>query len=142
MPPRWCDLAENHDDLSAALADPRYIGAPEGIIRRVLAGEFSIDSQGNRRVIDNYFIFHGDHANYPRQSQALCIYSQMIRWGKRNFHRPVWRPPCLPTGRIFIGRRWVTPMHLTMPISASKGRKSRTVSWMASYSIPPTLQAT
>ena len=82
---RWCDLAENHDDLSAALADPRYIGAPEGIIRRVLAGEFSIDSQGNRRVIDNYFIFHGGHANYPRQSQALWIYSQMIRWGQAEF---------------------------------------------------------
>ncbi|WP_112591204.1 CmpA/NrtA family ABC transporter substrate-binding protein [Agrobacterium tumefaciens] len=84
---RWCDLAENHDQLSRALADPRYIGAPEGIIRRVLAGEFSIDSKGNRRVIDDYFIFHGGHANYPRQSQALWIYSQMIRWGQAEFSR-------------------------------------------------------
>ncbi|XOK13982.1 CmpA/NrtA family ABC transporter substrate-binding protein [Agrobacterium tumefaciens] len=84
---RWCDLAENHDQLSRALADPRYIGAPEGIIRRVLAGEFSIDSKGNRRVIDDYFIFHGGHANYPRQSQALWIYSQMIRWGQAELSR-------------------------------------------------------
>jgi NitT/TauT family transport system ATP-binding protein len=82
---RWCDLAENHDDLSRALADARYIGAPESIIRHVLAGEFSIDSQGNRRVIDKYFLFHGGHANYPRQSQALWIYSQMIRWGQAKF---------------------------------------------------------
>ncbi len=82
---RWCDLAENHDDLSRALADPRYIDAPQDIIRRVLAGEFSIDSQGSRRVIDNYFVFHGGHANYPRQSQALWIYSQMIRWGQAAF---------------------------------------------------------
>lgn len=79
---RWCDLADNHDALSGALADPRYIGAPQSIIRCVLAGEFSIDSQGNRRVIDKYFTFHGDHANYPRQGQALWIYSQMIRWGQ------------------------------------------------------------
>ncbi|MFK3781171.1 CmpA/NrtA family ABC transporter substrate-binding protein [Agrobacterium sp. NPDC089420] len=82
---RWCDLAENHDELSRVLAGPRYIGAPESIIRHVLAGEFSIDSVGNRRVIDDYFIFHGGHANYPRQSQALWIYSQMIRWGQAEF---------------------------------------------------------
>ncbi len=68
--------------LSALLAETPYIGAPETIIRRVLNGEFSIDSQGNRRVIDNYFQFHSDHANYPRPNQALWIYSQMARWGQ------------------------------------------------------------
>lgn len=142
MPPRWCDLAENHDDLSAALADPRYIGAPEGIIRRVLAGEFSIDSQGNRRVIDNYFIFHGGHANYPRQSQALWIYSQMIRWGQAEFS-PAGVEAALSAYRPDIYRAALgDATHLTMPISASRGRKSRTVSLMASYSIPPTLPAT
>lgn len=81
----WCDKPENHDDLSRALADKRYIDAPENIIRRVLAGEFSIDSLGNQRVIDKYFVFHEGHANYPRQSQALWIYSQMIRWGRPVF---------------------------------------------------------
>lgn len=82
---KWCDKPENHDDLSRALADKRYIDAPENIIRRVLAGEFSIDSLGNQRVIDKYFVFHEGHANYPRQSQALWIYSQMIRWGQASF---------------------------------------------------------
>lgn len=79
---RWCDAPENRADLSALLAEPRHIGAPENIIRRVLNGEFSIDSQGNRRVIDHYFQFHSDHANYPRPNQALWIYSQMARWGQ------------------------------------------------------------
>lgn len=82
---RWCDRPENRDDLSAALADVRYIGAPQDIIRRVLGGEFSIDSLGNRRVIDNYFQFHDGHANDPRPGQALWIYSQMIRWGQTRF---------------------------------------------------------
>lgn len=82
---RWCDLPENHDALSGALADPRYIGASSEILRHVLAGEFNIDDRGNRRVIDNYFSFHGNYANYPRQSQALWIYSQMIRWGQVAF---------------------------------------------------------
>ena len=36
-------------------------------------------------MIDKYFLFHSGHANYPRQSQALWIYSQMIRWGQAEF---------------------------------------------------------
>jgi NitT/TauT family transport system ATP-binding protein len=79
---RWCDHPENHDALAQTLADPRYIAAPVDIIRRVLAGEFSLDGGGNRRVIANYFSFHADFANYPRPSQALWLYSQMIRWGQ------------------------------------------------------------
>ncbi|WP_205621939.1 CmpA/NrtA family ABC transporter substrate-binding protein, partial [Rhizobium sp. Pop5] len=79
---RWCDRAENHDALAAALADPRYIAAPVDILRRVLAGEFSLDARGNRRVIADYFKFHSGFANYPRPSQALWIYSQMLRWGQ------------------------------------------------------------
>ena len=79
---RWCDRPENHDALAEALADGRYLAAPVDIIRRVLAGEFNLDDQGNRRVIDDYFTFHAGFANYPRPSQALWIYSQMIRWGQ------------------------------------------------------------
>jgi ABC-type nitrate/sulfonate/bicarbonate transport system substrate-binding protein len=79
---RWCDRVENHDTLAAALADARYIAAPVEIIRHVLSGEFSLDAKGNRRVIDNYFLFHQRFANYPRPSQALWIYSQMVRWGQ------------------------------------------------------------
>ncbi|MGR9344650.1 CmpA/NrtA family ABC transporter substrate-binding protein [Rhizobium leguminosarum] len=79
---RWCDRPENHDALAAALADPRYIAAPVEIIRRVLAGEFSLDAKGNRRIITDYFMFHSGFANYPRPSHALWIYSQMIRWGQ------------------------------------------------------------
>jgi len=82
---RWCDGLENRQALSEALADPRYIGAPEHILRRVLGGEFHIDSQGNQRVIDKYFQFHADHANDPQPKQALWIYSQMIRWGQTTF---------------------------------------------------------
>jgi NitT/TauT family transport system ATP-binding protein len=79
---RWCDRVENHDALSAALADARYIAAPVGIIRHVLSGAFNLDAKGNRRVIDDYFLFHRRFANYPRPSQALWIYSQMVRWGQ------------------------------------------------------------
>jgi len=79
---RWCDEPDNRGMLAELLAAPRYVGAPVEIIRRVLAGEFTIDAAGNRRVIDNYFVFHREHANYPRPGQAFWLYSQMVRWGQ------------------------------------------------------------
>ncbi|WP_425292448.1 CmpA/NrtA family ABC transporter substrate-binding protein [Agrobacterium rosae] len=82
---RWCDDAENHNALAETLAREKYIAAPVEIIRQVLAGRFSVDAQGNQRVIERYFTFHDNFANYPRKSQALWIYSQMIRWGQAQF---------------------------------------------------------
>ncbi|CAH0342181.1 CmpA/NrtA family ABC transporter substrate-binding protein [Rhizobium sp. CECT 9324] len=82
---RWCDTPENHDHLAEMLADARYIATEVSIIRRVLAGEFSLDAKGNQRLLPDYFVFHGQNANYPRPSQALWIYSQMIRWGQVGF---------------------------------------------------------
>ncbi|WP_425523361.1 CmpA/NrtA family ABC transporter substrate-binding protein [Agrobacterium rosae] len=82
---RWCDDAENHNALAETLAKEKYIAAPVEIIRQVLAGRFSVDAQGNQRIIERYFTFHENFANYPRKSQALWIYSQMIRWGQAQF---------------------------------------------------------
>ncbi|WP_085027117.1 CmpA/NrtA family ABC transporter substrate-binding protein [Ensifer aridi] len=82
---RWADAPENRDILADVLADERYVAAPADIIRRVLAGEFTIDPEGNRRVIDDYFVFHSGFANVPRPSQALWTYSQMVRWGQAPF---------------------------------------------------------
>ncbi|WP_159952547.1 CmpA/NrtA family ABC transporter substrate-binding protein [Rhizobium sp. 18065] len=82
---QWCDAPENHDHLAEMLADARYIATEVSIIRRVLAGEFSLDAKGNRRLLPDYFVFHRQNANYPRPSQALWIYSQMIRWGQVGF---------------------------------------------------------
>jgi two-component system, oxyanion-binding sensor len=84
---RWCDRPENRDALAEALANARYVGVPVDIIRRVLSGEFTIDPQGRQRVVKDYFVFHAGQANYPRPSQALWIYSQMIRWGQAAFSK-------------------------------------------------------
>ncbi|KIQ03183.1 ABC transporter substrate-binding protein [Agrobacterium tumefaciens] len=81
----WCDDIDNHATLSETLSSAKYIGAPVEILRQVLAGRFSVDAQGNQRVIERYFTFHDTFANYPRKSQALWIYSQMIRWGQTRF---------------------------------------------------------
>ncbi|WP_028003955.1 CmpA/NrtA family ABC transporter substrate-binding protein [Sinorhizobium meliloti] len=79
---RWSDEPANRGRLAEVLAEERHVAAPADIIRRVLAGEFAIDPQGNRRVVENYLVFHADFANFPRPSQALWTYSQMVRWGQ------------------------------------------------------------
>ncbi|ASY60143.1 Nitrate ABC transporter, nitrate-binding protein (plasmid) [Sinorhizobium sp. CCBAU 05631] len=79
---RWCDAAENRAALAEVLSAQRYVAAPVDILRRVLAGQFTIDPEGNQRVVDDYFVFHAGSANFPRPSQALWTYSQMVRWGQ------------------------------------------------------------
>ncbi|WP_425467522.1 CmpA/NrtA family ABC transporter substrate-binding protein [Rhizobium glycinendophyticum] len=82
---RWCDDPGNHNELAEILSAPDYIAAPTGIIRRVLSGEFSLDAQGTKRIVPDYFLFHRGAANHPRLDQATWIYSQMIRWGQVGF---------------------------------------------------------
>jgi ABC-type nitrate/sulfonate/bicarbonate transport system substrate-binding protein len=82
---RWCDALENRPLLAEALADPRYIGGSRETLRRVLLGQFTVDSAGTQRTIPDYFVFHAGAANFPWVSQALWIYSQMIRWGQAAF---------------------------------------------------------
>ena len=79
---RWCDDPANHDALAELLAQEANLDAPVDIIRHVLAGKFALDAKGNTRVVPNYFVFHGERANCPSSTQALWVYSQMVRWGQ------------------------------------------------------------
>ena len=79
---QWCDRIENRTELAEMVAMPGYIEAPLDIIRRVLLGEFTVDRRGTKRTIPDYFVFHKDFATFPRVSQALWTYSQMVRWGQ------------------------------------------------------------
>lgn len=83
---RWCDDPDHHTELAEILSAPAYLAAPTTIIRRVLSGEFSLDAQGTKRHIPDYFLFHRGAANDPRPDQASWIYSQMIRWGQTGFN--------------------------------------------------------
>jgi two-component system, oxyanion-binding sensor len=79
---RWCDDPDNHVSLAEMLADAAYVGVPAEMILRLLKGELTVDTGGRTRQIENYLTFHGQAANFPWISQALWIYSQMVRWGQ------------------------------------------------------------
>jgi NitT/TauT family transport system ATP-binding protein len=79
---RWCDRREHHVALADMLSDPAYVGVPSDLILRLLSGSLTVDPDGTTRQLDTYFAFHDQAANFPWISQALWVYSQMVRWGQ------------------------------------------------------------
>jgi NitT/TauT family transport system ATP-binding protein len=79
---RWCDDHGNHSTLADMLSDPAYVGVPADLILRLLSGNLTIDPNGKTKRMERYLTFHKEAANFPWLSQALWIYSQMVRWGQ------------------------------------------------------------
>jgi NitT/TauT family transport system ATP-binding protein len=79
---RWCDEPANRAPLAAMLAGATYVGAPEDIVRTLLADRFLVDPDGRMRDIPSYLTFHREAANFPWVSEGLWLYSQMVRWGQ------------------------------------------------------------
>ena len=79
---QWCDRPENLDDLTAFLSLDRYTGAAPEVLRRSLGGRILLGPDGPDRDVPDFIVFHRNAANFPWKSQALWIYSQMVRWGQ------------------------------------------------------------
>lgn len=78
----WCDGAENRAELASILARPEHLGGDAASLASILAGDLRVDRDGTRRNLPNYLTFHRGEANRPRPSEALWVYSQMVRWGQ------------------------------------------------------------
>lgn len=76
----WCDDPANHGMLAALLADPRYVDQPAALIERALSGQ--IVARGGEAAIANpdFMLFSREATPFPWRSQALWIYSQLVRW--------------------------------------------------------------
>ena len=79
---RWCDEPDNHAALADMMSDPAYLGVASDRIRQLFSGQLTVDPDGRVRHVENYLRFFGETANFPWTSQALWIYSQMVRWGQ------------------------------------------------------------
>lgn len=95
----WCDRPENHAELADFLTLDRYTGVSRDILLRSLDGRMPLGPDGPLRDEPDFIVFHRNAANFPWKSQALWIYSQMVRWGQvkasaeaegivRNVYRP------------------------------------------------------
>ena len=76
----WCDDPTNHGTLADLLARPAYADQPADLIQRALSGSIVV-RQGETPVnVPEFLMFAREATPFPWRSQALWIYSQMLRW--------------------------------------------------------------
>ncbi|MGE0666237.1 MAG: CmpA/NrtA family ABC transporter substrate-binding protein [Sphingomonadales bacterium] len=79
---QWADDPANRDELADMLAQPAYLGVPSRIIRRALSGDIRVQAGEAPVHVDDFIVFNRQAANFPWVSQAVWIYTQMVRWGQ------------------------------------------------------------
>lgn len=69
------------EEVAQLLARDAYIGLPADMIQRALSGRL-IPRRGAVPVgMTDFLVLHREAANFPWRSQAMWLYSQMVRWG-------------------------------------------------------------
>lgn len=77
----WCDDPAHHGTLADLLADPRYVDQPAELIGRALSGQI-VARAGDAPIANpDFMLFSREATPFPWRSQALWIYSQLVRWG-------------------------------------------------------------
>lgn len=76
----WCDDPAHHDELLALLERPAYVGQAASELRPALSGRILLRHGESTVSIDDFMLFQREAANFPWRSQALWIYSQLVRW--------------------------------------------------------------
>jgi ABC-type nitrate/sulfonate/bicarbonate transport system substrate-binding protein len=77
---RWCDEPENRTELSELLARHAYVDQPSELIERALTGRI-VARRGESPVdLPDFVLFDREATPFPWRSQALWIYSQLVRW--------------------------------------------------------------
>lgn len=78
----WCDTPAHRGELAELLSQPAYVGQPAALMERSLAGKV-VPRKGAAPIeVEDFLIFSREAAGFPWRSQALWIYSQLVRWGQ------------------------------------------------------------
>ncbi|WP_242129371.1 ABC transporter substrate-binding protein [Sphingobium sp. Sx8-8] len=76
----WCDDAGNHEPLAHLLSSPRYVDQPAEVILRGLSGAIVPRVDMAPLTMPDFMLFSREATPFPWRSQALWIYSQLVRW--------------------------------------------------------------
>ncbi len=77
----WCDAPDNHPELAALLARPDYVDQPSDVVERAITGSITPRSGEAPLRFPDFMLFSREATGFPWRSQALWIYSQLVRWG-------------------------------------------------------------
>jgi len=76
----WCDDPANRAELALILSASVYVDQPIDLIGRALSGQI-VARRGEAPVdLPDFVLFAREATPFPWQSQALWIYSQLVRW--------------------------------------------------------------
>ena len=76
----WCDDPAHHAELAELLARPEHVGQPAELMLPALVGRMPLRADDAEAAIPDFIQFHREAAGFPWRSQALWIYSQLVRW--------------------------------------------------------------
>lgn len=68
-------------EVAEVLSRSAYIDQPSELIARALLNRLSLSRNGMEMKINDFLLLHREAANFPWRSQAMWLYSQMVRWG-------------------------------------------------------------
>jgi ABC-type nitrate/sulfonate/bicarbonate transport system substrate-binding protein len=77
----WCDDPDNHAALADLLSGERYVDQPADLISRALSGQIVARVDEAPIANPDFMLFAREATPFPWRSQALWIYSQLVRWG-------------------------------------------------------------
>ena len=84
---QWADDPANREELADMLSRSAYLGVDRDIILRSLSGDIILQAGEPPVHVDDFIIFNRQAANFPWVSQAVWIYTQMVRWGQAEASR-------------------------------------------------------
>ncbi|HEY0597811.1 CmpA/NrtA family ABC transporter substrate-binding protein, partial [Sphingopyxis sp.] len=73
--------AAQRREVAALLARPSYIDQPADLIERALSNRMVLTQGEAAQPIEDFLVLYREAANFPWRSQAMWLYSQMVRWG-------------------------------------------------------------
>ncbi|QUT07746.1 ABC transporter substrate-binding protein [Sphingobium phenoxybenzoativorans] len=115
----WCDEPANRSALADLLADPRYVDQPAHLIMRALSGQIVARAGDVPIAAPDFMLFSREATPFPWRSQALWIYSQLVRWGMVD-HDPVTAAQAAAVFRPDVYRRALAQSDVAMPGASMK----------------------
>ncbi|RJF90221.1 ABC transporter substrate-binding protein [Sphingomonas cavernae] len=71
---------QRRDEVAKVLAKPAYIDRSAELIARALSNRMVLAQGQAPTAITDFLVLHREAANFPWRSQAMWLYSQMVRW--------------------------------------------------------------
>jgi len=115
----WCDEPDHHEALAHLLSQPHYVDQPAEVILRALSGEIVPRIDMAPLSMPDFMLFSREATPFPWRSQALWIYSQLVRW-KMVQHSPENAAKAASVFRPDIFRRALADSDVAMPGASMK----------------------